>query len=232
PQLRVVSPVEVLESGITTPRQAFGLFGANLVVTGSIHRTDDAFQIVLSVADGKEGKQIRGKTLATAGFNSLAAESQIIDAVAALLSLEIGAEQKIALRAHGTENPKAYDFYLEGTGHLATRKPEDIDIAIALFRDALALDSNFSLAYAGLGNAYLIKFELQRDRQWVTRAVEACDQAVSRNTNLAAGHVCLGTAYHWRGEDEAAVAEYELARKLDPNDDEVYRGLARSHEAL
>ena len=106
----------------------------------------------------------------TAGFNSLAAETQIIDAVVALLNLEVEPGQRIALRAHGTENPNAHELYLEGKGHLATRKPEDIDIAIGLFRDALALDSNFSLAYAGLGNAYRAKFELQLriqyDQRW------------------------------------------------------------------
>jgi serine/threonine protein kinase/tetratricopeptide (TPR) repeat protein/TolB-like protein len=232
-QLRVVSPVEVFESGITTPRQAFGLLGANLAVTGSIHRTDDAFQVVLSVVDGKEGKQLRGKTLTSAGFNWLAVESQIIQAVLTLLNLEIEPAQQLGLHAHGTENPNAYDLYLEGTGHLASRKPEGIDIAIGLFRDALALDSNFSLAYAGLGDAYRVKFELQsRDRQWADRATDACHQAVALNPSLAAGHVCLGAAYNLRGEDEAAVQEYELARQLDPNDDDVYRGLARSHEAL
>ena len=233
PQLRVVSLIEVLESRIMTPRQAFGLFGANLVVTGSIHRAQEAFQIVLSIADGKEGRQLRGRTLTTAGFNSLGAETQIIDAVVELLSLEVAPEQRIALRAHGTENLTAHELYLEGKGHLATRKPEDIDIAIGLFRDALALDSNFTLAYAGLGNGYRAKFELQsRDPQWANRAADACHQAVSLNPNLAAGHVCLGAAYNLRGEDEAAVQEYELARKLDPNDDDVYRGLARSQEAL
>jgi eukaryotic-like serine/threonine-protein kinase len=232
PQLRVVSPVEVRESGIMTPRQAFGLFGANLAITGSIHRADDALQIDLSVADGKEGKQLRGKTLLAAGFNSLAIQSQIIKTVTALLDLEVAPAQETMLRAHGTQNPNAYDLYLEGTGHLTTRKPEDVDIAVGLFRDALALDSNFSLAYAGLGNAYGAKFKMTRDRQWVNRAVEACDQAVSRNANLAAGHVCLGDAYNLRGEDEVAIREYELARRLDPNDDDVYRGLARSQEAL
>src|SRR5437867_9051702 len=108
PQLRVLSLIEVLESRIMTPRQAFGLFGANLVVTGSIHRAQEAFQIVLSIADGKEGRQLRGRTLTTAGFNSLGAETQIIDAVVHL-RLEVAPEQRIALRAHGTENPTAHE---------------------------------------------------------------------------------------------------------------------------
>jgi serine/threonine protein kinase/tetratricopeptide (TPR) repeat protein len=233
PQIRVVSPVEVFESGITTPRQAFGLFGANLAITGAIHPDGDAFQMVVSVADGKEGKQLRARKLLIAGFNSLAIQTQVTDAVVGLLDIEIEPQRQATLRTHGTQSSNAYQSYLEGSGHLATWQPEDIDTAIGLFRDALAIDSNFSLAYAGLGNAYRSKFHVQsRDRQWIDRALGACDQAVSHDPNLAAGHICLGNVYNLRGEDEAAVREFEVARVLDPNNDDVYRGLARSKEAL
>jgi len=160
-------------------------------------------------------------------------ESQIIEAVLGLLKIELDPAEQRTLQAQTTGNPSAYDLYLEGMGHLGTRKPQGIDAAIGQFRDALSLDSNFSLAYAGLGKAYEVKFQVQsRDPQWLTRTVESCDQAVSRDPNVAAGHACLGVAYLDRGEKEAAIKEYELARQLDPYDDEVYRGLARSHEAL
>jgi eukaryotic-like serine/threonine-protein kinase len=233
PQLKVVSPPEVVESGITTPQQAFGLFGANLAVMGSIHQVDNIFQIILTLADGKEGKQLRGKTVTMPRFDSLDAQTEVIEAVVGLLSLELAPKQQLSLHSTGTRNPSAYDLYLQGKGYLATRKPEDIDRAIDLFRDALSQDSGFSLAYAGLGTAYRAKFQAQsRERQWADRAVEACDQAVSRDSNLAAGHICLGAAYNLRGDDQDAISEYDLARKLDPNNDEAYRGLARSHEAL
>jgi eukaryotic-like serine/threonine-protein kinase len=232
PHVKAISMTEVLDSGIKDPKQASGFFGANLVLTGSIHRTDNAFQIIVSLADGKAGKQLSGKTLNIAGFSSLSVESQIIDAAVGLLKLEVDPAQQASLVSHGTENASAYELYVTGKGYMATRKPEAIDTAIGLFREALSLDSNFSLAYAGLGTAYRAKFDESRDQQWANRAVETCDQAVSRDTNLAAGHICLGSAYNMRGEDERAVQEYETARRLDPNNDEVYKGLARSQEAL
>ena len=88
-QFRVISTVVVLQSEITTPRQAFGLFGANLAVLGSIHRTDDAFQIVLSLADGGDGKHLRGKTLRASRLDSLAVQTEVVEAVLGLLDLEV-----------------------------------------------------------------------------------------------------------------------------------------------
>ena len=83
------------------------------------------------------------------------------------------------LMNHGTEEPAAYDYYLQGQGYLQQYQiPENIENAILLFNRALQKDQNYGLAYAGLGESYWRKYEHTQDSQWVKQAsdsVLACD---------------------------------------------------------
>ena len=231
PGIDVVSVLEVLESGITKPGEAFRRFGAKVAITGKFHRVGDVLQIGLSLVDGNDGRVLDHREL-TPRFNSLTIQNQVVEAATELLKLQLTRAERIQLSTLATENPSAHALYLEGKGLLATRERENVERAIDLFQDAIAKDPDFSLAYAGLGLAFRAKYQLiSRDQQWAKRAVEACDQAVTHDPELAAAHTCLGAAYNLRGDDLAAIKEYEIARKLDPHDDEIYRGLGRAYES-
>lgn len=53
-----------------------------------------------------------------------------------------------------TTNPDAFDLYLKGRHYFAQRNPPAITRAIDFYRQALAVDGNYTLAYAGLADAY------------------------------------------------------------------------------
>src|SRR4030095_9689308 len=56
------------------------------------------------------------------------------------------------------------------------------------------------------------------------------EHALTLDTNLAVGYVCLGTIDNTVGEYQKAVENFGRALDLDRNNDEAYRGLAWSHE--
>ena len=233
PQVHVISKREVAESGLTKPSEAFRRLGADLVFTGDFYRASEGFHVSLSLVDGRDGT-ILDQTSLVSRLDSLTLQNQVVEAAVGLLKLELTPAEQLQLLRQGTESASAHTLYLEGKGYLANREPEDIDTAIGLFQEALVQDSNFSLAYAGLGMAYRLKYEAQsRDPRWVERGLRACDDAVSKDPSLAAGRICLGHIYSTRGEYPAAVKEFNLARQLNPNGLEVYEiyeGLARAHE--
>src|SRR5262249_11273689 len=55
-----------------------------------------------------------------------------------------------------TSNPEAHDHYLRGRYFLSRRTPVSMRLAIENFNAALALDSNYAIAYAGLADAYAL----------------------------------------------------------------------------
>jgi tetratricopeptide (TPR) repeat protein len=227
--------LEVKESGITKPSEAFRRLSAERAISGGIYKSGDKVQIVLSLIDGMSGKLLDQRTLDTQ-FNSLKVQNQIIEAAIALLKLELTPAQQLELRAQGTEDPSVYTLYLEGKGLLDKVNLADTDAAIGLFQRALAQDSGFSLAHAGLGMAYRSKFgQGPRDKRLTDQALSACNEAVTGDRNLAAGHVCRGAVYRLRGEYPAAIQEFNRARELHPTSEEVYEiyeGLGRAYERM
>ena len=76
--------------------------------------------------------------------------------------------------------PGAYDFYLQGRGYLQDYdKTENLDSAITVFQRAIALDPNYALAYAGLGETYWQKYLASKDPRWVQPARHACERALN-----------------------------------------------------
>ncbi len=61
-------------------------------------------------------------------------------------------EQKLA--KNYTENAEAYRLYLLGKSYWNKRGPKNIEIAIGYYQQAINLDANFALAFAGLAEAY------------------------------------------------------------------------------
>src|SRR6185369_13893602 len=54
-----------------------------------------------------------------------------------------------------TENAEAYQSYLEGRHHWSRYTRSGIERAIGHFRNAIELDANYALAYAGIIDCYL-----------------------------------------------------------------------------
>ena len=88
---------------------------------------------------------------------------------------------------------------------------ENIDFAVQVFEEALRLDQNFSLAYAGLGEAYWQKYQITHDSAWVDGAISASDHALRLDPNQAQVHVALGIIYHGTGKIDRAIEEFETA---------------------
>jgi serine/threonine protein kinase/Flp pilus assembly protein TadD/TolB-like protein len=235
-KLEVVPTSAMRANAITTPDAARKSFAANIVIDASIEAVGQGFRINIALVDPSRLKQLRATSLTISKIDSLAVQNQVTEAAIRLLEVELGSEDQARLISQTTRNPDAYRAYLEGMGHLSDRgKPESIDHAIESFRQAIAVDYNFSLAYAGLGQAYWKRYTIEsKDPQpsFVDRAREACEKAVSINSKIAVGHVCLGTIDNGTGMYERAVEEFGRAIELEPNNDDAYRGLAQSHERL
>ena len=65
------------------------------------------------------------------------------------MQLNLRPEEKTALCIHGTTEPAAYDYYLQGRGYLLnTTQSESVANALQMLDRALELDPNYGKAYA------------------------------------------------------------------------------------
>jgi len=231
--LQVVPASEVRAGAITTVEQARKEFGVNMVLEGSLHGAGDQMRVTYSLVDATTRRQLHAEAITANTADALALEDRVVDGVLGMLGLEVESKDRAALAAHGTQDPVAYDFYLRGRGYLQEpEKPENIENAIVAFNNALERDKKYALAYAGLGEAFWARYELTHDPDWVTKAAQACERAVSFNPDLASGNTCFGTVYNGTGKYEEAARQFQRAVLLDPTRDDAFRGLAFAYERL
>lgn len=122
-----------------------------------------------------------------------------------------------ALPKGQTANADAYQFYLKGRFFWNKRKHEEHLKAIAAFEQAIALDPNFALAYAGIGDVYTVDSfrgdDAENDRKGRTAALKALEI----EPNLAEAYTVLAkielNAYK-RTESETY---FKRALELNPN---------------
>ncbi len=231
--LQVVPASEVRAGAITTVEQARKEFGVSMVLEGSLHGAGDQVRVTYSLVDATTRRQLHAEAITANAADTLAMEDRVVDGVLGMLGLEVESKDRAVLAAHGTHDPAAYDFYLRGRGYLQeVQKPENIESAIVVFNHALERDQKYALAYAGLGEAFWARYEQTHDPEWVRRATQACERAVSLNPDLASGNTCFGTVYNGTGKYEEAARQFQRAVLLDPTRDDAFRGLAFAYERL
>jgi len=230
--LVVVPAVDVRHEGISSTRDAGRLSGANLAVTGSIQRFGNGVQVMIGLSDTRTVTQLRTATIQAQLPELAGMQDQVVEQVAQMFELALQPEDA-QLKAGNTTVPAAYPLYVEGLGHLDRYdQPDNIGKAIASFQRALALDSHYGLAYVGLAEALLRRYDLLKDTQSLDAALEDCSRALAINDQLAPAHVAMGMIRAAKGENERAESEFKAALKLDPLNADAYRELATTYSAM
>lgn len=229
----VIPMNSTLEGRVTTVDAARQRFGVNLVLILSVQRANGNIRVNYSLVDPRSRQQVRSGTITAAAADPFSLQDQVFESVAAALELQLAPQEKRSLTAHGTAQPAAYDFYMQGRGYLNDYViPENVDNAITLFGRALEQDPSYAAASAGLGEAYWRKYLLTHDSKWVDAASLRCQTAAGLSANLAAAHSCLGRIFLTKGNYEQAAEQYRRALEIDPGSDDAYGGLATAYERL
>lgn len=231
--LKVVPSAEVRREAVASPSEARRLFGATLVLSGSVQRMGERVRLTVNLVEARSLRQLRAETIDTPMGEVSALEEGVAGRVAELLELELRAEARKALRAGGTTVADSYYRYVEGVGCLARYdKAENVDRAITLFQQAIRQDPNHALAHAALGEAYYRKFRITKEPQWIEQARRSSTVAVQLDRELAALYVTRGMINSGTGSYEQAVEDFQRALRLNPFSVAAHRGLAGAYELM
>src|SRR6185295_9751288 len=137
------------------PQQAGRDLGAQVVLVGKIHSKAGQNVIAVELVDTFTGWQLWGETYDSEKKDLLEVQEAIIRQIVASLKLELSGDEEKQITARYTENAGAYQSYLEGRHHWSRYTRSGIERAIRHFRNAIELDANYALAYAGIIDCYL-----------------------------------------------------------------------------
>ena len=147
-------------------------------------------------------------------------QSAVADRVAEAMDVALLEPERQALAVKPTESLEAYDLYLLGRHHLRTRTAEGLERAIDCFNGAIARDSEFAAAYAGLAETYagLPSFTEARTSDVLPQARAAALQALALDDTLAEAHTAVGfVAYVFEWDWAAAETRLRDAIRLNPS---------------
>ena len=210
--------------------------GVRYILEGSVRKADDDLRITAQLIDTQDNFHVWSESYDRQLDNVFEIQSEIAEAIAGALRVPLGVEEKADL-VIPTGDMAAYDLYLEGRARVRDRGVENIADAITLFEAAIARDSAWAPAWAGLAIARSLEPYYQpglsmpaTDARVWEAALSAAELAAVRALELdpdnASARVALGTAYRDRWMWDEAEAEFRSALATDPDNVEAHQQYA------
>jgi TolB-like protein len=137
------------------PQQLGINLGATAVLVGKINARPTGITISVELVDAPTGWQLWGESFDCQSKDILEIQDAITRQLLVSLKLQLTGEEEKRITARYTENAEAYQSYLEGRYHWSRYTRKGIEKAIGHFRQAIDLDPNYALAYAGIVDCYL-----------------------------------------------------------------------------
>lgn len=221
---------EIRKENVLSASQANKIFGVNLAISSSIQTVADSTRLILELIDADNVRRLGTKQVMVHSDNLAMLEQEGIRAMLNMLQIEIRPNMERTLSTGAPTEPRAYEFYLKGRASLQKDANQKIlQNAIEHFNQALDIDPNFALAYAGLGESYWRQYELLGNTDYVDMAESALDRAQSINDQLPPVQYLMGLIKSGTGNYEEAINHYETAIELDPKYSTAYSGMAKAY---
>jgi TolB-like protein/DNA-binding winged helix-turn-helix (wHTH) protein/Tfp pilus assembly protein PilF len=223
--LRVISRTstnQFKKTAKTLPEIARAL-NVELIVTGTVARSGDQVRITAQLVEGKNDTHLWAQDFERDLQNVLKLESDIAQEIAREIRVELTKEEGTRLQSLPV-NLEAHDAYLKGRYQWNKKTGKAIRESIKLYRQAIASDPRYAVAYAGIADSYIV---LENSGEVPPTEANplikaAAIKAVELDPNLADAHMVLADSRELEWDWAGAEREYRRAIELNP-------GLARAH---
>jgi serine/threonine protein kinase/Flp pilus assembly protein TadD len=189
--------------------------GATFVLEGTIRRSGNRLRITAQLVEGSTRHSVWAERYDRQLEDVFAIQDEIARSIAHALRITLTPQEEKIIGIKPTENTQAYDFYLRGRSY--TRR-ENMDYALQMFEQAIQLDKNFALAYAGIAHLCGLIFELRdQSPDWLSRGIAACDRAMALAPDLPEVMVARARLFYAQKkfDETELMARRAIERKLD-----------------
>jgi serine/threonine protein kinase/Tfp pilus assembly protein PilF len=183
------------------------------ILEGSVRKLGNRLRVTAQLIKASDGYHLWSERYDREMTDVFAIQDEISQAIVETLKLKLSGQP---LLNRPTADLEAYNLYLRGR-HLSARlNPESVRVAREYFEQALARDSKYALAYAGVG--YLLVIEAVWGRaapcDILPDAKRALEKALELDGSLPVAHAYLGSVLGYYDYDWAG-AEREMKRALE-----------------
>lgn len=157
-RLEVKSPASVrivMGQGRREPRRIGRALAARWLVDGQLLPGRGSVRVSVQLVEAGRGT-VRWSGVYQRPLDDLfGVISAVADSVASAIVGTLAPEERARMARRPTRSNQAYQAYARGLAALRRQTEDDLRRAVAAFEDAIALDSTFAAAYAGLAEAWV-----------------------------------------------------------------------------
>ena len=188
------------------------------VLEGSVRKSANRVRITAQLINVENGFHLWSETYDRELTDIFDVQDEISAAIVAALKVTLLGNTAKEMSHKATRNIDAYELYLKGRHAWHKREAESITMAALFFEQAIASDPNYTLAYTGLADSYMLleeygDLDISEARP---KAMAAVNKALELDDTLAEAHTSLGLILNSEGKFEEAAVAYRKAIELDP----------------
>jgi serine/threonine protein kinase/Tfp pilus assembly protein PilF len=191
---------------------------AAFVLAGSIRRGGNRLRITAQLVDAPTDSLVWSERYDREMADVFEVQDEIARKIAQALRITLSPQEQEALAAKPTDNLQAYDLYLRGKSYARRLTRQDLEFALQMFENAVALDPRFALAHAAIANS-CAQYNQHFDRapQWIDRAKTASQTASALGSDSPDIQVAEAWILYAEGKYDEAVRRVReaIARKGD-----------------
>ena len=210
--------------------------GVASVLEGSVQKAGDKVRVNVQLLDARVDTHLWAKSYDRDLKDVFTVESEVAQEIADTLRAKLSPSQSDALATAPTRDTEAYDLFLKGEyeEHQAESvlNAEPFDRAQIFYRQALARDPNFALAYARLAYSELTRhwFISNLTSAELTHVKSNIDRALAITPASPDAHLALALFYYWGYRDyDPALREVDRVLELQPSSSNSWNIRASIH---
>jgi len=212
-----------------TPAQIGQQLKAAYVLAGSLRRAGNRLRINTQLVDTHTDFPLWSERYDREMKDVFEVQDEIARKIAEALRITLSPQEQEAIAAKPTDNLQAYDLYLRGKSYARRLTRQDLEFAMQMLENAVTLDPNFALAYAGIANVCAQHhYHYGRDPIWMERAEAASQKAVAMSPDLPETNVAQAWVLYARGQHDEAIRHARKAVERKPDCEGGYYLLGRA----
>ncbi len=195
--------------------------GVMHILEGSVQKANDQVRVNVQLINAMTDAHLWADTYDRKLTDIFTVETEIAKTIADMLQAKLSGAEKTAMSKKPTDNPEAYELYLQGRFFWNKRTAADLRKSIDYFNKAIMKDPNYAPAYAGLSQAWSIlsAYNAASPADSYPQAEAFSRKALALDDTAADALVGLASVKaRYQFDIPGALHDYERVIQLIPND--------------
>jgi len=208
------------------PKKVGEELGVKALLISRIGQRGDELSISVELVNTENSNRIWGNQYKRSFSEIFRIQDEISKSISENLRLELSGEDYTRLTKRYTKNSEAYKLYLKGRYFYNKHNIESYYKGLEFYEQAIKIDSDFALAYAGISDVYfkLGMFDVLPAKNAHKKGVAAAMKGLEIDNTVSEIYAALANHKTWYIKEtdiEGALINYQKALALNSNDAEA-----------